>query len=85
MPYRSKKKRRLYAAKWRKKHPHYMRDYNMAYYHEQPPTCLLGYKRNARAEAPLPEQSRAETQAKLKLPQRREVRPPAPIHELIVD
>ena len=71
MPYRSKKKRRLYAAKWRKQHPDYAPAYNRAYYYDETPTCLLGRRTNARAEAPLPEQSRAEVVAKMTLPKRR--------------
>ncbi len=69
MPYRSKKKRRLYAAKWRKKHRDYMRDYGRAIYHGQEPDCLL----RKSIVPPVPAQSEAEIRAGLKLPVSNEV------------
>lgn len=65
MPYRSKRRRRLYAARWRKEHPRYMRDYCYAVYHGQQPDCLL----TKPADSPLiPIQSGAEIRAGLQLP-----------------
>lgn len=68
MPYRSKKKRRLYAQKWRKKHPKYAKTYSREYYHDLPRTGLLGRKLSASDGAPTPVQSGAEIEAGLVLP-----------------
>ncbi len=67
MPYRSKKKRQLYALKWRKKHRDYMRDYGRAYLSGKAPTCLLG-RRVKCAQPVTPIQSESETLAGLQLP-----------------
>lgn len=57
MPYKSKRKRLLYARKWRHTHPSYMTEHGRAYREGVPATCLLGRRTNApdaTALAPLP-------------------------------
>ena len=58
MPFKSAKKRRLYAHKWRQTHPKYMTEYADAKRTGATPTCLLGYRTDAPdsvALAPLPD------------------------------
>lgn len=68
MPYKSKRKRALYARKWRHTHPAYMTQHGRAYREGVTATCLLGRRTNAPDSAPMAAQSGAEVAAGLMVP-----------------